>query len=165
MQLPDACLSVPSGHCTPLLQVCCCGPSQAEDINRLLHSRQQQPHCSRRMRAVSHCKLTQEAEELFPVVQKKFGLVVSTAYLPRMSFISCILTLVCQDDQPEISFLIPQGTLPQQSILFCFIHRTTQSVYFCDFIHRTDFAGRRRLVAQPGELTSDFTQAQWRRAD
>jgi len=40
------------------------------------------------------------------------------------------------DNQPEISFLIPQGTLARQPISVVFICRTV--------------AGRTRLVAQPG---------------
>ena len=36
---PSVCMSVPSGVCTPLLQVCCCGPGWAETIDRLLQQR------------------------------------------------------------------------------------------------------------------------------
>ena len=41
------------------------------------------------------------------------------------------------DDQSEISFLIPQGTLPWQPVFVAFIHRNTYWMYFCGVIHRT----------------------------
>jgi len=41
------------------------------------------------------------------------------------------------DDQSEISFLIPQGTLPWQPVFVAFIHRTTYWMYFCGVVHRT----------------------------
>jgi len=41
-----------------LLHVCCCGPDRHGDIDRLLHG----SAASDRMRAVSRCQRTQEAE-------------------------------------------------------------------------------------------------------
>ena len=59
------------------------------------------------------------------------------------------------DDQPEISFSVPQRTLPWKTIFVGFIHR--KYTVFLWFYPQNWFAGCRRLVAQPGGLTLGFT--------